>query len=275
MLILIATPIGNLKDLSERARSALASCDCLCCEDTRHTGLLLQALKISPPRLISLHKFNEARRECEVISLLQSGKNVGLVSDAGTPAIADPGAALVDRCHLEGIRVTIIPGPCAFAAAYALAGSVCERVQFVGFLPKKRSEREKALSEMAQYEGATVVYESPRRLQETVACAAAVEGSWELVLVRELTKIHEEVVRLPAKELAARLADREIKGECVLVFLPCQKKERPSDEQLLREIHAAQKAGGCSMKEAIEAVAGHYQLSRRELYRLAVSESNC
>ena len=275
MLILIATPIGNLEDLSERARAALASCDCLCCEDTRHTGLLLQALKIPPPRLISLHKFNEAHRENTLIALLQSGKIVGLVSDAGMPAIADPGAALVERCHREGLPVTAIPGPCAFATAYALSGALCERMQFLGFLPKKRLERKKALAQIAQYEGATVVYESPSRLQETVACAAALDGSWEMVLVRELTKVHEEVVRLPAKELAAKLGRREIKGECSLVFLPCQKKEKPSDEQLLCEIQAAQKAGKCSMKEAIEVVAGQYRLSRRELYRLAVSESNC
>jgi 16S rRNA (cytidine1402-2'-O)-methyltransferase len=270
MLILIATPIGNLKDLSERARAALASCDLLCCEDTRHTGLLLQTLQIASPKLISLHKFNEAQREEEVISLLHANKTVGLVSDAGTPAIADPGAALVARCHREGIPVTAIPGPCAFATAYALSGATCSKVQFLGFLPKGSKEREEALLQMAQYDGASVVYESPNRLVETVCCAAVVEESWEIVLVRELTKIHEQVVRLPAKELAVRLKGQNVKGECALVFLPCPKKERPSDEQLLCEVRAVHKRNECSLKEAIEVVASQYRLSRRDLYQLCI-----
>jgi 16S rRNA (cytidine1402-2'-O)-methyltransferase len=270
MLVLIATPIGNLKDLSERARAALCSCDFLCCEDTRHTGLLFQALQLTPPRLLSLHKFNEAHREDEVISLLRSGMTVGLVSDAGTPAIADPGAALVARCHREGIPVTALPGPCAFATAYALSGATCSRMQFLGFLPKGDREREGVLAEMAQYDGASAVYESPNRLLETVSCAAALEGSWEVVLVRELTKVYEEVVRLPAKELASRLSTRTVKGECVLVFLPCPKIGRPSDEQLLCEIRTVQKTGACSLKEAIEVVAQQYRLSRRDLYQLCI-----
>lgn len=267
MLILIATPIGNLRDLSDRAREALASCDLLCCEDTRHTGLLLQALQITPPKLLSLHKFNEASREDEVISFLQSGKNVGLVSDAGTPAIADPGAALVARCHRENIPVTAIPGPCAFATAYALSGASGSQMQFLGFLPKGHKEREEVLSQMARYDGVSVVYESPHRVHETVACAASVEDSWEIVLVRELTKVYEEVVRLPAKELASRLSGQVVKGECVLVFLPCPRVIRPSDEQLLREVRMVQKSGECSLKEAIEVVAAQYRLSRRDLYQ--------
>ena len=271
MLILIATPIGNLKDLSKRARDALASCDVLCCEDTRHTGLLLQALQISPKKLLSLHKFNEAHREDELIARLRAGEDVGVVSDAGTPAIADPGAALVARCLQEKIPVTAIPGPCAFATAFALSGAPCSQMQFLGFLPKGRGELEKALIQMAQYEGASVVYESPNRVHQTVSCAAALEASWEIVLVRELTKVYEEVVRLPAIELASCLGDREVKGECSLVFLPCPRGARPTDEQLLREIHAAQKTGECSMKEAIEVVASLHRLSRRDLYNLAVS----
>ena len=273
MLILIATPIGNLRDISDRARAALASCDVVCCEDTRHTGLLFQAINILPQKLISLHKFNETRREDEIIALLREGKSVGLVSDAGTPAIADPGAALVARCHREGIGVTAIPGPCAFATAYALSGALCPQMQFLGFLPKGRGEREKVLAQMALYEGATVVYESPNRLRETLICTASIEPSWEVVLVRELTKIHEEVIRLPAEQLVSRL--QEERGECTLVFLPCPRKERPEEEQLFKEIHAVQKAGECSMKEAIEVVATRYRLSRRELYQLAVSSGDC
>jgi 16S rRNA (cytidine1402-2'-O)-methyltransferase len=143
-------------------------------------------------------------------------------------------------------------------------------MQFLGFLPKGHKEREEVLSQMAQYDGASVVYESPNRLQETISCAVAIEESWEIVLVRELTKIHEEVVRLPAKELASRLGDRTVKGECVLVFLPCPRVVRPSDEQLLSEVRTVQKSGTCSLKEAIEVVAAQYRLSRRDLYQLCI-----
>ena len=272
MLILIATPIGNLRDLSDRAREALASCDLLCCEDTRHTGLLLKTLQIEPPKLLSLHKFNESSREDEVISLLQSGKNVGLVSDAGTPAIADPGAALVARCHRENLPVTAIPGPCAFATAYALSGATGSQMQFLGFLPKGHKERDEVLLQMARYDGVSVVYESPHRVLETVSCAAKIEDTWEIVLVRELTKVYEEVVRLPAKALASRLGAQTVKGECVLVFLPCPQVIKPSDEQLLCEVRVIQKSGECSLKEAIEVVAAQYRLSRRDLYQLCIED---
>ena len=270
MLILVATPIGNLGDISERARSIFSSCDLVLCEDTRHTGLLFQSLQIVPPKLLSLHKFNEASREEEILSLLREEKRVALVSDAGTPGIADPGMALVARCHREGIPVSIIPGPCAFAAAYALSGDMSEKMQFLGFLPKHKEELMTGLREMYRYSGSSVVYESPHRIQETVALAASVDGSWEIVLVRELTKIYEEVVRLPAVKLLDHLSGRTIKGECVLVFLPCPHATRPSDDELIAEVVSVRERFSCALKEAVDVVSKHHHLPLRELYQLCV-----
>lgn len=274
LLIIVATPIGNLGDISERARSALASCDCVLCEDTRHTGLLFQSLHIHPPRLISLHRFNEASREEEIIALLREEKNVVLVSDAGTPGIADPGMALIARCHREKISVTAIPGPCAFATAYALSGALCDTMQFLGFLPKPKEERMAKLVEMYRYHGASVVYESPNRVKETIDSAVLIDPSWEIVLVRELTKIHEEVVRLASKELQDRLEKRSIKGECALVFLPCHNAPLPPNDQLLEEITSVRTRFSCSLKEAVEVVSKHHRLPQRELYQLCIGKSD-
>ena len=255
-------------DLSSRAKETLLQCELLLCEDTRHSGQLLHLAGISAPQLRSLHKFNEAGREEEVISLLHSGAVVGLVSDAGTPAIADPGARLVERCHAEGIKVSIIPGPCAFVAAYALSGFTEEAFQFLGFLPKTKTERGKLFDQMRAYPGVSVVYESPYRLKETLS---EVDPRWEVVLVRELTKVYEEVLRAPAGELLKLLEGREIKGECVLVFSPC-KQEVPAPEELLRHVHQIRESFSCSAKEAIELVAKTYGISQKELYRLVIRE---
>lgn len=270
LLIIVATPIGNLGDISERARSVLASCDCVLCEDTRHTGLLFQSLHITPPRLMSLHRFNEASREESVIGLLLEEKNVVLVSDAGMPGIADPGMALIARCHHEKIPVTAIPGPCAFATAYALSGALCDKMQFLGFLPKPKEECMSELREMYRYPGASVVYESPHRVQETIEHAVAIDPSWEIVLVRELTKVYEEVVRLPAQQLAERLRERTMKGECTLVFLPCRDASRPPDDQLVGEVSSVRSQFSCTLKEAIEVVSKNHRLPQRELYQLCV-----
>ena len=273
LLIIVATPIGNLGDISERARSALASCDCVLCEDTRHTGILFQSLHIPPPRFLSLHRFNEAKREQEILSLLREDKNVVLVSDAGLPGIADPGMALIARCHREKIPATAIPGPCACATAYALSGALCDAMQFLGFLPKPKEELVAKLIEMYRYPGASVAYESPNRVKETVQTAVSIDPSWEIVLVRELTKIHEEVVRLPAQELGDRLEKQLVKGECTLVFLPSHSAPRPSDHLLIEEVASVRSQFSCSLKEAVEVVAKHHRLPQRELYQLCIGRN--
>lgn len=255
-------------DLSPRAKQALQQCEVLLCEDTRHTGQLLSLAGIEKPRLLSLHKFNEAQREEEILEILRGGKFVGLVSDAGTPAIADPGSRLVERCHTEGIPVSIVPGPCAFVAAYALSGFAQESFQFLGFLPKTKAERKKVLDRMKEYPGVSIVYESPYRVKDTLA---EVDPSWEVVLVRELTKIHEEVLRAPAGDLLQRLGEREVKGECVLLFSPT-KTSVPPLQDLVGQVHHIRESFSCSVKEAIEVVAKTHGVSQKELYRMIVNK---
>ncbi len=271
MLFLIATPIGNLADLSPRAKEALSSCDLLLCEDTRHSAKLFQALEIKSPKKMSLHKFNEASREEEILSLLKEGAHVALVSDAGTPGISDPGSALVARCHEEDILVTIIPGPCAFASAYALSGSLSERVQFVGFLPKKEKERRALLQELLLYPGASVCYESPKRVKETLFFAAEIAPSWRITFVRELTKLHEEVLSMDAQSLHDSLEN--IRGECTLVFHLYAQESSVSDEALIEQVRATRASFSCSLKEAVELVAHQNKVSQRTLYQLCIHQN--
>lgn len=268
MLTLVATPLGNLGDLSPRAKEVLTASEVVLCEDTRQTTQLFHLLNLPLVPMISLHKFNEKSREDEVMAWLHSGKRVALVSDAGLPAISDPGSSLVARCHKEGVAVSIVPGPCAFASAFAVAGCPELPMQFVGFIPKKG--REGFLQKIFAYSGATVAYESPNRVLETVEAACALCAEWELVLVRELTKLHEEVVRATARDLNDRLTEREVKGECTLVFLPPPRRERPADKVLVEQVAALRQQFSCSLKEAVELVAGNYGLPQRELYQLCI-----
>jgi len=270
VLSLIATPIGNLSDLSERAKKALSSCDLLLCEDTRHSAKLFQALGLKSPKRMSLHKFNEASREKEIISLLKEGALIALVSDAGTPGISDPGSALIARCHEEKIPVTIIPGPCAFASAYALSGSLSEKVQFIGFLPKKEKERRELLQELLLYKGASVCYESPKRIKETLSLAAEIAPSWRITFVRELTKLHEEVVSMDAQSLHDSLDT--VRGECTLVFHLFDQETSVSDEALIEQVRATRSSFSCSLKEAVEIVATHNKVSQRNLYQLCIQQ---
>jgi 16S rRNA (cytidine1402-2'-O)-methyltransferase len=270
VLSLIATPIGNLRDISERAKEALSSCDLLLCEDTRHSAKLFQALGLKSPKRISLHKFNEASREKEIIPLLKEGSHVALISDAGTPGISDPGSALVARCHEEKIPVTIIPGPCAFASAYALSGSLSERVQFIGFLPKKEKERRSLLHELLHYPGASVCYESPKRVKETLSLASEIAPSWRITLVRELTKLHEEVLSMDAQSLHDSLDI--IRGEYTLIFHLYDQENPVPDEALIEQVRATRASFSCSLKEAVEIVAQQNRISQRNLYQLCIHQ---
>lgn len=272
MLVLIATPLGNLSDISKRAIHELSSADCLLCEDTRHTGILLSAMGIAPPKLQSLHRFNEKFREEEVLTLLKDGKKVALVSDAGMPGISDPGAYLVDCCHKEGIPVSVIPGPSAFVSAFAVSGAIDVPLQFVGFLPKADGELSSMIHQIALYQGATAAYESPNRLLHVLKTICAFDPAWEIVVVRELTKIHEEIIRRPADQLVAHFEKQAVKGECVVVFMPRLKECQKTDRELLEEIGSVRQRFSCSLKEAVELVASTHNLSKRDLYQLCISD---
>ncbi|GAC1699707.1 MAG: 16S rRNA (cytidine(1402)-2'-O)-methyltransferase [Steroidobacteraceae bacterium] len=218
-LQVVATPIGNLADLSARARAALEGADVIAAEDTRHTLALLKAFGIDKP-LVSLHGHNESQRVPQLLARLESGENVALVSDAGTPLLSDPGFELVQRAARAGIAVRAIPGPSAITAALAVAGLPTERFCFEGFLPARAAERRTTLAGLAHEARTLVFFEAPHRIAETLSDMAAEFGAQRAAVVaRELTKIHETIYRGTLQELAARaVADENFqRGEITLV----------------------------------------------------------
>jgi len=219
-LYVVATPIGNLGDLSARARDTLAGAALIAAEDTRHTGTLLKAFGISTP-MISLHDHNEAQRTPELIERLRGGASVALVSDAGTPAISDPGFDLVRACAAAGIEVVAVPGPCALVAALSIAALPTDRFCFEGFLPARGAARRTRLSALSAEQRTLVFYESPHRIKETLAdCAEHLGPRRVAALAREITKLHESLYRGSLGELAERAASEPdlSRGEIVLVI---------------------------------------------------------
>jgi 16S rRNA (cytidine1402-2'-O)-methyltransferase len=219
-LYVVATPIGNLGDLSARARDTLQNCALIAAEDTRHTGALLKHFGIDTPQ-VSLHGNNEAARTVEIISHLGAGKSVALVSDAGTPAISDPGFELVRAAAAAGIDVVAVPGPCAAIAALSIGALPTDRFCFEGFLPARGAARRRRLESLAQEPRTLVFYEAPHRVRETLEdCALAFGGSRPATVVREATKLHETTYRGSLQELlsiASKNADFA-RGEIVLLI---------------------------------------------------------
>jgi 16S rRNA (cytidine1402-2'-O)-methyltransferase len=225
ILYVVATPIGNLADASPRSIEALRGADIVACEDTRVTRTLLARYGVATP-LISLHQHNERTESPKLINLLLEGKNVALVSDAGTPALSDPGALLVEQAHRAGIRVSPLPGPSAAAAAFSASGFASGQFLFAGFLPAAGSARRKAL-DLLDLPWPLVLYEAPHRILKTVADLAARFGPQrEVAIARELSKKFEEVVRLPLGEARAWLeaGSHRQQGEFVIVVAPGEKK---------------------------------------------------
>jgi 16S rRNA (cytidine1402-2'-O)-methyltransferase len=215
-LVVCPTPIGNLEDVTLRVLSALRDADVVACEDTRRTRTLLDRYGVSA-RLVSYHEHNEERRAPELVSRMRAGETVALVSDAGMPLVSDPGYVLVRACVAAGLEVEVLPGPSAALAALVASALPADHWRFAGFLPRKRGELRSVLSEPG---GTLVAFESPRRVPATLAVLAEVDPSREVAVCRELTKLHEEVVRGTAAELSERYAGAPPKGEVVLVVGP-------------------------------------------------------
>jgi 16S rRNA (cytidine1402-2'-O)-methyltransferase len=272
ILFIVATPIGNLEDITLRALRVLKEVDLIAAEDTRHTRKLLSHYSISTP-LISYHAHNQASRGPELIWRLENGENVALVSDAGTPGFSDPGADLVARAWDAGVKVEAVPGPAAGLAALSLSGFKGD-ILFIGFLPRGEGRRLKMLQGLAQENRVIIMYESPRRLTRTLTEIAGAMPYRQVMVVRELTKKFEEIWRGPLAEIAAKLQAMEIKGECALV-LSCPTSEVAAsemdlDEQLLK---IAQKQGLTGRRLA-DHVAEALKIPRRRAYQayLALKE---
>jgi len=214
-LIVCPTPIGNLEDVTLRVLAALREADVIACEDTRRTGTLLERYGVDST-LLSYHEHNERARTEELVARMRDGATVALVSDAGMPLVSDPGLILVQACVAAGLAVEVLPGPSAALSALVASALPSDRWRFVGFLPRKRGELEAVLAAPETL----VAFESPRRLAATLEVLAARDGAREVAVCRELTKLHEEVVRGTAAELAQRYAGEPPKGELVLVLGP-------------------------------------------------------
>jgi 16S rRNA (cytidine1402-2'-O)-methyltransferase len=271
-LYLVATPIGNLDDLSLRARQVLAAASLVAAEDTRHTQKLLSAHQIHA-RLTSYREQNHDRAAAEILTALAAGQDVALVSDAGTPGISDPGAALVAAAIEKGYPVCPIPGPCAAIAALAASGLATDRFVFVGFLPRKLGALRAALEALAAEPGSLVFYESPHRLGETLELLAEVLGPRPAVVVRELTKIHETFDRATLPELAARYA-QGARGEITLLVAGAQGEgARPVQGEIQALVSALRRGQALPPGEIARLVAAVTGLGKREIYQLALGDA--
>ncbi len=264
-LYIVSTPIGNLEDITLRALRILKEVDIIAAEDTRHTLKLLSHYGISKP-LISYWGEKEKVKAEEVMKRLGSGQSVALVSDAGTPGISDPGSVVIRRALAEGIPVVPVPGPTAIIAALTLSGFSAEEFVFSGFLPARQAQRKKALTDLAFEKRTIVLYESPHRLLESMADMAEIFGTRRATVVKEITKIHEEVIRGAVAEVYARLRETKIVGEYVVVIEGRQEgKGMRREEDALGEIAQLMKKG-LGRKEAVKRIAEQYGLSKKELY---------
>ncbi len=268
-LYIVATPIGNLEDMTFRAVRTLKEADLIAAEDTRHSRKLLSHYGIATP-LTSYYDHNQSLKGERILAHLRDGKNVALISDAGTPCISDPGYQLVRDALAESIRVVPIPGACAAIAALSSAGLPTDSFVFAGFPPPKEGKRRTFLASLAAAQGTVVLYEAPHRLAATLADIDAVMGGRQVVVARELTKLFEEFLRGPASHVRDLVQDGKERGEVVLLISPADAKDRvaegPSPEEQLRTLLA----GGHTVKEAAAVVAAATGLPRRELYAQAL-----
>ncbi|NLH47005.1 MAG: 16S rRNA (cytidine(1402)-2'-O)-methyltransferase [Myxococcales bacterium] len=265
-LTLVATPIGNLGDLTVRARDALAGADLIVAEDTRRTGRLLQHLALDKP-LLSFFEGNQKSRTGQILAELRAGRQIALVTDAGSPVISDPGYELVYACLAEEIAVEALPGPCAAIMALQLSGLPPDRIVFDGFLPRKGPARRDRLESYRRLEGTVVLYESPNRLTETLQDLLDALGDVSCAVLREMTKLHEEAVRGPVSYVLERFAGREeILGEVTIVFrLP-----KPLPAELGQAIAGARRLKhdlGFKTKDAATAAALFTGVDKKAVYR--------
>lgn len=269
-LVLIATPIGNMGDLSQRALDALATCDALCCEDTRRTGLMMNNLGLSGKTYIIVNEHTEHDATNEVIERLLAGETVGLVTDAGTPGISDPGERLVRAAIDKSIPVTAIPGPAAVVMALVVSGLSTSRFVFEGFIPRSGQERTSRIAEIADERRTIVLYEAPHRLERTLADLEVACGPLrQVVVARELTKMHEEIRRSSLHEAVQHARQHEPRGEYVVVIDGAAPPEPATEEQLEQALRR-ELANGSSKRDAAAKVALTYGAPKRLVYELAL-----
>jgi 16S rRNA (cytidine1402-2'-O)-methyltransferase len=271
-LYVVATPIGNLEDITTRALRVLAAVDRIAAEDTRHSRKLLERYGVGTPT-VSYHDHNEAARTTELIGTLESGKDVALICDAGTPCVSDPGYRLVQAAHEHEIEVIAVPGPSAMVAALSVSGLPNHRVTFHGFFPRKRGDCGKLFAVLRSLSGTHVFFESPRRLKTSLERIAEEAPDADVCVARELTKQFEQVVRGRAKDVRVRFQERPVRGECVvLLHMPDsdQPHELGSVSQLQDLVRETMDRDGMSQRDAIRKVAADLDIPRNQVYAAMV-----
>ncbi len=264
-LFIVATPIGNLEDITYRAVRVLQEADLIACEDTRHTRKLLDHYGIRKP-FVSYHEHNERERSDELLAQLEAGKNIALVSDAGTPLIADPGYRLVEKARAGGIVVSPVPGPSAIVAALSASGLPTDSFEFHGFFPVKSAPRRRLLERLAHSESTQVFYEAPHRILQSLTDIAETLGPRPIVVARELTKVHEEFLAGTAAEIRAALESRNgIKGEFTVLI--GKASGEPADQPSLEDAVAELIDRGISRMDAYKRAARERGLSKRDVYK--------
>ena len=267
-LYIIATPIGNLEDITYRAINILQTVDIIAAEDTRHTLKLLNHYNISK-HLISYHRHNEEEKSEDLISKLKEGKNIALVSDAGTPGICDPGEAVIHKSIEEGIQVIPIPGACAFVNALICSGLNTDTFLFLGFLPLNKKNRKHKLQEIQQSHQTTIIYEAPHKLQATLKDLQEVIGERKVVIARELTKIHEEFIRGNIEEIIEKT--KEAKGEMIILIEGAQENTLAETQEVfqnlsLEEHYSYYEKQGMDKKEIVKRMAKDRGVPKNEIY---------
>jgi 16S rRNA (cytidine1402-2'-O)-methyltransferase len=264
-LAVCATPIGNLADVTLRVLDELREAELVLCEDTRQTRKLLERHGIASKRLLSYHEHNEAKRTAEVLPRLEAGERVALVSDAGMPAVSDPGARLLAAALDAGVPVTVLPGPSAVETALVASGFGADRFQFLGYLPRGDGERRALWEELARWPHAAVAFESPQRLRNSLGSLAEVLPDRPVAVCRELTKRHEEVVRGSAADVAERFSG-PVRGEITLVIGPGEVSGGIDEDEAAAAV-AELVAGGASRRDAADVVSRLTEVPRNRLYR--------
>jgi 16S rRNA (cytidine1402-2'-O)-methyltransferase len=270
-LVLVATPIGNLGDLSPRAVEALTEADVIACEDMRHSRRLLDHAGVHGRRLLAVHDHNESDQVRTILSLLERGKRVALITDAGTPAISDPGQRVVASVAAAGFSVQVVPGPSAVIAALVISGLPTHRFTFEGFLPRKGADRSRRMSTIANAGCTTVLYEAPHRLARTLRDLMETCGPIrQTVLVRELTKLYEEVWRGTLSDAVEHVESIPPRGEYVIVLGSAPPRAFVEDDEITAALNSRMAAGD-SRKTAITEVAASLAVPKRRVYDLATS----
>lgn len=271
-LYVVATPIGNLSDLSPRAVEVLKSVDFVAAEDTRNSGILLKYFGIKKP-LVSYHEHNVSKRGGEIVEKLLQGQTCALVSDAGMPAVSDPGEVLVRQCHENGLRVSAIPGPCAVVTALAMSGISTKRFCFEGFLSTAYNSRMKHLNSLVDEKRTIVIYEAPHKLRGTLDDILLVLGDRKISLVREISKKYEEVLLTTLSDAVAYYKENEPRGEFVLVIEGApEKNDAEISEEDIRKAFAVAVSEGMTKSAASAAVAKKFGLLRRDVYDMFKGE---